>query len=221
MRRTTPPTTSMMSAIHVEVTKFQRGPRITLRSASAVRRSYEDSMRLCAGDTIQSLAIQYPRPYIPVMSKNVLPPGIEAPRTLDGQLCFALYSANLAMGKLYRQLLADLDLTYPQYLVMLVLWEGDGITVSELGERLFLDSATLTPLLKRLQTAGMVQRTRGTQDERQVIVTLTDAGKALREKADYVPEEVFCATGCEIDEIVGLQRQLETLRGSLIDSNRS
>jgi len=153
------------------------------------------------------------------MSKNALPAGIEAPRTLDGQLCFALYSANLAMGKLYRQLLAGLDLTYPQYLVMLVLWEGDGITVSELGERLFLDSATLTPLLKRLQTAGMVQRTRGTRDERQVIVTLTDEGRALREKAGQVPVDVFCATGCEIDEVVGLKSQLEKLRAGLIDTN--
>jgi DNA-binding MarR family transcriptional regulator len=155
------------------------------------------------------------------MSKNTLPSGIEAPRTLDGQLCFALYSANLAMGKLYRQLLADLDLTYPQYLVMLVLWEGDGITVSELGERLFLDSATLTPLLKRLQTAGLVQRTRGTRDERQVIVTLTDEGRALREKAGQVPVDVFCATGCEIDEVVGLKSQLEKLRTGLIDTNNA
>jgi MarR family transcriptional regulator, organic hydroperoxide resistance regulator len=155
------------------------------------------------------------------MSKNTLPPGIEAPRTLDGQLCFALYSANLAMGKLYRQLLAGLDLTYPQYLVMLVLWEGDGITVSELGERLFLDSATLTPLLKRLQTAGLVQRTRGTRDERQVIVTLTDEGRALREKAGQVPVDVFCATGCEIDEVVGLKSQLEKLRAGLIDTNNT
>ena len=155
------------------------------------------------------------------MSKNVLPPGIEAPRTLDGQLCFALYSANLAMGKLYRQLLTGLDLTYPQYLVMLVLWEGDGITVSELGDRLFLDSATLTPLLKRLQTAGLVQRTRGTRDERQVIVTLTDEGRALREKAGQVPVDVFCATGCEIDEVVGLKSQLEKLRAGLIDTNNA
>jgi DNA-binding MarR family transcriptional regulator len=155
------------------------------------------------------------------MSKNSLPAGIEAPRTLDGQLCFALYSANLAMGKLYRQLLADLDLTYPQYLVMLVLWEGDGITVSELGERLFLDSATLTPLLKRLQAAGLVQRTRGTRDERQVIVTLTDEGRVLRERAGQVPVDVFCATGCEVDEVVGLKSQLEKLRAGLIDTNNS
>jgi DNA-binding MarR family transcriptional regulator len=152
------------------------------------------------------------------MSKKAFPPGLTAPRTLDGQLCFSLYSANLAMGKLYRQLLAKLDLTYPQYLVMLVLWEGDGITVSDLGERLFLDSATLTPLLKRLQAAGLVERTRSTRDERQVLVTLTEQGKALREKAGDVPEDVFCATGCEIDDLRVLKQQLETLRASLIDS---
>ncbi|MET0255883.1 MAG: MarR family transcriptional regulator [Luteibacter sp.] len=155
------------------------------------------------------------------MSKNSLPEGIEAPRTLDGQLCFALYSANLAMGKLYRQLLAKLDLTYPQYLVMLVLWERDGITVSDLGDRLYLDSATLTPLLKRLQAAGLVLRTRGTRDERQVIVTLTGEGRALREKTGDIPVDVFCATGCEIDELVGLKHQLESLRASVIDTTRA
>ncbi|URL59234.1 MarR family transcriptional regulator [Luteibacter flocculans] len=154
------------------------------------------------------------------MSKPSLPQGLEPPRTVDGQLCFALYSANLAMGKLYRQLLAKLDLTYPQYLVMLVLWEGDGITVSELGDRLFLDSATLTPLLKRLQAAGLVARTRSTQDERQVIVTLTEQGRGLREQAAQVPVDVFCATGCEIDELRSLKHQLEVLRSNLVGDMR-
>lgn len=154
------------------------------------------------------------------MSKPSLPEGVEAPRTLDGQLCFALYSANLAMGKLYRQLLATLDLTYPQYMVMLVLWERDGITVSGLGERLFLDSATLTPLLKRLQAAGLVERTRGTQDERKVIVTLTAQGRALRERTGDVPVHVFCATGCKLDELAGLKRQLEALRASVLDATK-
>src|SRR4051812_6471437 len=152
------------------------------------------------------------------MSSKSLPPGIDPPRTLDGQLCFALYSANLAMGKLYRQLLAKLDLTYPQYLAMLVLWERDGITVSELGERLFLDSATLTPLLKRLQAAGLVERTRSTRDERQVLVTLTTQGRELREKAGGVPEDVFCATGCDVDELQSLMQQLESLRAGLIEN---
>lgn len=154
------------------------------------------------------------------MSKPSIPAGTQVPRTVDGQLCFALYSANLAMGKLYRQLLANLDITYPQYLVMMVLWERDGITVSELGERLFLDSATLTPLLKRLQAAGWVERTRGTEDERQVIVTLTDAGRAMREKAADVPVDVFCATGCDVDTLVSLKDQLETLRSGLVEKNR-
>ncbi len=134
---------------------------------------------------------------------------------LDRQLCFALYSANLAMNKHYRQLLKGLGLTYSQYLVMLVLWERDGLGVSEIGERLFLDSATLTPLLKRLQAAGLVTRTRASDDERQVIIALTAEGRALRRKAERVPEQVFCATGCALDELVALKQQLETLRTNL------
>ena len=136
---------------------------------------------------------------------------------LDSQLCFALYSANLAMAKVYRRLLADLGLTYPQYLVMLVLWEGDGLTVSQLGERLFLDSATLTPLLKRLQTAGLVLRERGREDERQVLVSLSDAGRALRSKARAVPENVFCASGCKPEELQTIRRELEQLRARLAE----
>src|SRR5512137_2710947 len=98
---------------------------------------------------------------------------------LDHQLCFALYSASLAMTKLYKPLLDPLGLTYPQYLVMLVLWEGDGLTVSQLGERLALDSGTLTPLLKRLETARLVQRLRDSADERRVLLQLTATGRAL------------------------------------------
>ncbi|CAD1786506.1 MarR family transcriptional regulator [Xanthomonas euroxanthea] len=134
---------------------------------------------------------------------------------LDNQLCFALYSANLAMHKLYRGLLKTLDLTYPQYLVLLVLWETDGRSVSEIGERLFLDSATLTPLLKRLQAAGLVTRTRAASDERQVIIALTDSGRALRAKAGAVPEQVFCASACSLEELRHLKQQLETLRSNL------
>ncbi|MCC4621969.1 MarR family transcriptional regulator [Xanthomonas cassavae CFBP 4642] len=134
---------------------------------------------------------------------------------LDSQLCFALYSANLAMHKLYRGLLKALDLTYPQYLVMLVLWETDGRSVSEIGERLYLDSATLTPLLKRLQAAGLVTRTRAASDERQVIIALTDAGRALRSKAGGVPEQVFCASACSLDELRQLKHDLEKLRTGL------
>ena len=138
-----------------------------------------------------------------------------SPLQLDTQLCFSLYSAQLAMTKVYRKLLSDLGLTYPQYLVMLVLWEGDGVTVSQIGERLFLDSATLTPLLKRLEVAGLVQRQRATEDERQVVVSLTAEGRALKRKAGAVPQAIFCATGCELDELVDLKSRLDSLRERL------
>ncbi|WP_459177374.1 MarR family winged helix-turn-helix transcriptional regulator [Ewingella americana] len=138
---------------------------------------------------------------------------------LDQQMCFALYSANLALHKVYRKLLGQLDLTYPQYLVMLVLWQRDDVTVSDIGEKLFLDSATLTPLLKRLEVAGRLMRQRAKADERQVIITLTDAGKALREKAQSIPEAILCATECDISAVVTLKQQLESLRENLKDKS--
>ena len=134
---------------------------------------------------------------------------------VDQQLCFALYSANLAMHKVYRQLLAGLEITYPQYLVMLVLWNQDDVTVSEIGEQLFLDSATLTPLLKRLESAGLLRRQRSRQDERQVVVTLTDQGHALREKAHAIPEAVQCAAACDDKAMAALKNQLDDLRTNL------
>jgi len=134
---------------------------------------------------------------------------------LDNQLCFALYSANLALNKLYRQLLAPLNLTYPQYLVMLILWERDDITVSEIGERLFLDSATLTPLLKRLESAGLIVRQRSRQDERQVAVTLSDEGRALQQQAQDIPQAVGCAAQCDTETLLALKQQLEQLRQQL------
>ena len=142
----------------------------------------------------------------------------KAPLLLDQQLCFALYSAGLAMNKVYRKLLARLGLTYPQYLVMLVLWERDDLSVSDIGERLFLDSATLTPLLKRLESAGLLRRLRSSTDERQVIITLTDAGRAMKRQAGSVPAAVFCASGCEVDELLALKDQLTGLRQRLADS---
>ncbi|WP_298014903.1 MarR family transcriptional regulator [uncultured Castellaniella sp.] len=135
--------------------------------------------------------------------------------TLDAQLCFALYSAQLAMGKIYRRQLAGLGLTYPQYLVMLVLWETDGLTVSALGDRLYLDSATLTPLLKRLQALGLLRRDRAQADQRQVLVSLTPAGRALRRRAEGVPQEVLCATGCTPAQARVLKADLEELRAHL------
>src|SRR6188768_3304422 len=105
---------------------------------------------------------------------------VDAMLQLDNQLCFALYSASLAMTKLYKPLLEELGLTYPQYLAMLVLWERDDLMVSELGERLYLDSGTLTPLLKRLEAAGLIARTRAVQEERRVHISLTAAGRKLK-----------------------------------------
>jgi DNA-binding MarR family transcriptional regulator len=117
---------------------------------------------------------------------------------LDAQLCFLLYAATRHVTQAYAPLLAPLGLTYPQYLVMLVLWEADGgpaVTVGQLGERLHLDSGTLTPLLKRLQAAGLVQRARSADDERVVELSLTAAGRRLRARAEGIPAAMFCRTG--------------------------
>ncbi|SOY58356.1 Organic hydroperoxide resistance transcriptional regulator, MarR family [Cupriavidus taiwanensis] len=134
---------------------------------------------------------------------------------LDHQLCFALYSSSLAMTKLYKPLLSELGLTYPQYLVMLVLWETQTLSVSELGKRLALDSGTLTPLLKRLAAMGMVTRTRDVADGRRVLVSLTGAGRALRQRATGIPEQMLCATQCPVEEIQALTRRLHALRSTL------
>jgi DNA-binding MarR family transcriptional regulator len=134
---------------------------------------------------------------------------------LDNQLCFALYSASLAMTKLYKPLLDDMGLTYPQYLTMLVLWERDRLTVTELGERLYLDSGTLTPLLKRMEAAGLIHRARAADDERRVVISLTAAGLKLREGAAAVPRHIACATQCSLDEIAELRQRLHTLRQRL------
>ncbi|CAB5718420.1 Organic hydroperoxide resistance transcriptional regulator [Delftia tsuruhatensis] len=134
---------------------------------------------------------------------------------LDNQVCFALYSASLAMTKLYKPLLDRIGLTYPQYLVMLVLWERDGLTVSEIGERLTLDSGTLTPLLKRLEGAGLLARLRDASDERRVRITLTEQGRTLRAEAEKIPPCVLQSTQCTLPELQALTRQLGTLRERL------
>ena len=128
------------------------------------------------------------------------------------QLCFALYSTSLAMTKLYKPLLADLGLTYPQYLVMLALWERDDVTVSELGERLFLDSGTLTPLLKRMETAGFLLRSRSAQDERRVQITLTSAGRALKSKASSIPLGLMSVSHCSLPELMKLTKDIQAIR---------
>ena len=137
------------------------------------------------------------------------------PLKLDQQLCFALYSAGLAMNKVYRKLLSQLGLTYPQYLVMLVLWERDQLTVSEIGERLFLDSATLTPLLKRLQVAGLVSRQRRETDEREVDIRLTPAGLALRAQATDIPACMARRLQLSLDQMQHLRDELKQLTHQL------
>jgi DNA-binding MarR family transcriptional regulator len=150
------------------------------------------------------------------MSTNTGPSTLRDPSlALDAQLCFALYSAQLAMGKIYRRHLADLGLTYPQYLVMLVLWQHDGLSVTELGDRLYLDSATLTPLLKRLQALGLLRRDRTARDQRRVVLTLTQSGQALKARAQGVPQSVLCATGCPPEQAQALKAELEALRAQL------
>ncbi|MDB5765435.1 MAG: ohrR [Collimonas fungivorans] len=134
---------------------------------------------------------------------------------LDNQLCFALYSASLTMTKLYKPLLQKMSLTYPQYLVLLTLWERDELTVSALGERLFLDSGTLTPLLKRLESSGFLRRQRSPHDERQVIVSLTAAGKNLRQQALEIPQQVSCSVECSLDEVKALTQELRRLRAAM------
>jgi DNA-binding MarR family transcriptional regulator len=144
-------------------------------------------------------------------SKRTLPANDAALR-LDNQLCFALYSASLAMTKLYKPLLEVLQLTYPQYLVMLVLWEADGMSVSALGERLFLDSGTLTPLLKRMEAGGLLRRQRSALDERKVEVFLSTEGRALKSKAISIPACVVAASACPVPELMSLTGQIQTLR---------
>ncbi len=135
--------------------------------------------------------------------------------SLEDQLCFALYRTSNALTRFYRPHLQALGLTYPQYLAMLALWEEDGITVKDLGTRLGLDSGTVTPLLKRLEGAGFIQRQRDTGDERRVFISLTAQGKALAEQAADLPETVACAMGLSSDEIQRLIDQLEGVRHNL------
>ncbi|MFU0511388.1 MarR family winged helix-turn-helix transcriptional regulator, partial [Acinetobacter baumannii] len=116
---------------------------------------------------------------------------------LENQLCFLIYSTNLALNQLYRKLLTPLGITYPQYLVMLVLWEKDEITVSEIGSKLFLESSTLTPILKKLEALQLLNRTRSKEDERQVIITLSEKGKKLKEQAVNIPKHILEASSCD------------------------
>lgn len=134
---------------------------------------------------------------------------------LSDQLCFATYAAAHAFTRVYKPLLDPLGLTYPQYLVMLVLWEQANITVNDMGEQLFLDSGTLTPLLKRLQAASLVERTRDTKDERQVRITLTQKGRDLHGPVKQVWDQVVCSVGLSPDRLEALKGEIHRLRETL------
>ncbi|MFL6789757.1 MAG: MarR family winged helix-turn-helix transcriptional regulator [Bradyrhizobium sp.] len=139
----------------------------------------------------------------------------DLPLMLSSQLCFAIYSTAHAFNRVYKPLLDKLGLTYPQYLVMLVLWERDGVPLKDISERLFLDSGTLTPLLKRLEATGLVKRTRSTEDERQVLIALTAQGQALKERARAVPQAILAASACSLVELSAMKKDLIALRDQL------
>ncbi|WP_413283100.1 MarR family winged helix-turn-helix transcriptional regulator [Vibrio sp. MA40-2] len=134
---------------------------------------------------------------------------------LDNQVCFPLYSAANAIVRAYRPLLTEIDLTYSQYLVMMVLWQTNGINVKELGARLYLDSGTLTPLLKRLEGKGLVSRTRGLEDERVRMLTLTKQGTELKNQALAVPNGMMCKLNMDVEELIELKRLCEKLLAKL------
>jgi DNA-binding MarR family transcriptional regulator len=147
-------------------------------------------------------------------SKPTIPASFNA-LALENQFCFALYSASHAMTKTYKPMLDQLGLTYPQYLVMLVLWEQDAILVKDIGARLFLDSGTLTPLLKRLESNGLLSRNRDPHDERQVRIVLTVQGRSLREQAEAIPQQVLCASGQELGALGRIRSELASVRDDL------
>ncbi len=137
---------------------------------------------------------------------------------LDRQLCFAVYGAAHALNRTYKRLLDPLGLTYPQYLVMLALWQQDGLSVKALGEQLGLDSGTLSPLLKRLQQSGHVGRRRDDTDERKVLISLTESGAALKQHASGVMLSLVNATGCTVPEMIDLRDRLQVLRDNLLEN---
>lgn len=149
------------------------------------------------------------------MNADTQAPGRCDELLLDNQVCFALHSTSLLMTKVYKPLLQSLGLTYPQYLAMLVLWEQDALTVGEISHRLLTDPGSLTPLLKRLEAENLLKRTRSREDERVVIVELTDAGRALQEEAKRIPHCILGASGQSIERLKALQAELLELRGQL------
>ncbi|TCM39779.1 DNA-binding MarR family transcriptional regulator [Novosphingobium sp. ST904] len=164
---------------------------------------------------MSSIAIQSRAIYIEAMDQTPSSPPEDALDPFEDFLCFSVYSTGLAFNRIYKPLLDRLGLTYLQYLAILGLARKDGQTVSELGEKLFLESNTLTPLLKRLEAAGLVERRRSTEDERVVRITLTDKGRATAAEARCVPAELVEATGVSIGRIADLNRELKALRTQL------
>ncbi|BCJ94529.1 organic hydroperoxide resistance transcriptional regulator [Anaerocolumna cellulosilytica] len=138
---------------------------------------------------------------------------------LDNQLCFALYVCSKEIIKKYKPLLDPLDLTYTGYIALLALWEKDEITVKELGNRLFLDSGTLTPLLKKLESQGFVTRIRSMDDERSVVIKLTDTGRNLKEQAFHIPQDLICSIDFSLDNTMGFMSTLHTLMEQITGKN--
>lgn len=135
---------------------------------------------------------------------------------VESMLCFDLYSTHHAVGQVYKPLLAPLGVTYPQYLVLTILWASDNLTVGAISERLYLESSTLTPLIKRLEAQGLVKRTRDSADERKVRVTLTEAGVAMQEAARHIPDCIMQAFGLPLEELIKLHHTLGTVRAALL-----
>ncbi len=137
------------------------------------------------------------------------------PLPLDDQLCFSLYSASMAINRTYKPMLDELGITYPQYLVLHALWESDDRTVGAIAERLALESSTVTPLVKRLEAAGLVSRARNPKDERQVQVRLTDRGRAIRERCVCLGEALLARSGMQVSELISLNAKVQALRDAL------
>jgi len=142
---------------------------------------------------------------------------VSAPLPLDQQLCFSIYAAGIAINRVYKPLLDTLGITYPQYLVLHALWEQDGRTVGAIAERLALESSTITPLVKRLDAAGLVTRLRNPADERQVQVRLTGRGHAMRERCGCLGEEFLARSGMPANRLEALNREVQTLRDALTE----
>ncbi len=141
----------------------------------------------------------------------------DAPLPLDAQLCFSLYSTTLAINRLYKPMLDSLGVTYPQYLVLSTLWEKDGQTIGVIADRLALEPSTITPLMKRLETAGFVSRRRNPEDERQVRVFLTPKGKALRDESKCLTDALLENSGLKVAEMIALNTQIQRLRHAIVE----